>query len=252
MVLSQLIVSGLRCEYGGVAVVQDVSFECGGDITGLIGPNGAGKSTVLGAISGYLSPVAGRVVLDSKDVAGLAAHKIARMGIARTFQLPAIFARMSVLENLLIGAPEGWRRMSLKSAILGHRDWRNWEEENIARAHSLLADFTMEPMMGRFAGELSGGQRRLVEIMRSLMGRPKILLLDEPMAGVSPMLSDEIADHLMELARGGLGMLLIEHELRFVDRLCEHVIVLANGRVLMEGSMSDARLSKEVVEAYIG
>jgi branched-chain amino acid transport system ATP-binding protein len=249
--MSTLAVSGLRVEFDGVAAVQDVSFEAGAGILGLIGPNGAGKSTVLNAIAGQIKPTAGTVTLDGENLTGLSPYVLARKGITRTFQIPNVFARMSVVENLLVGGSEAWQWMSIRNAILGPRSWRRWQEEQLGRAYELMARFQMTHMAGSFAGELSGGQRRLVEIMRCLMRDPRFLLLDEPMAGVSPALSEEIAEYLRQLGDAGLGILLIEHELSFVESLCERVIVLANGRVLMEGSMEDARRNEQVIEAYI-
>jgi ABC-type branched-subunit amino acid transport system ATPase component len=249
--MSRLVVSGLRVAFGGVVAVQDVSLECDAGITGLIGPNGAGKSTVLNAIAGQINPTAGTVTLDGENITGLRPHLLARKGITRTFQIPNVFPRMSVVENLLVGGSEAWRWMSVRNAILGPRAWRKWQEEELGRAYELMARFQMSHMAGSFASELSGGQRRLVEIMRCLMRDPRFLLLDEPMAGVSPALSEEIAGYLRQLADDGLGILLIEHELAFVESLCERVIVLANGRVLTEGSMEDVRRNEEVIEAYI-
>jgi branched-chain amino acid transport system ATP-binding protein len=249
--MSTLAVSGLRVEFDGVAAVQDVSFECGSGITGLIGPNGAGKTTVLNAIAGQIRPTAGAVALDGEDISGLSPHILARRGITRTFQIPNVFQRMSVIENLLVGGSDAWRWMSLRNAVLGRKAWRRWQEAELGRAYELMASFQMSHMAGTFAGELSGGQRRLVEIMRCLMRDPRFMLLDEPMAGVSPALSEHIAESLRQLADGGLGILLVEHELAFVESLCERIVVLANGRLLMEGSMDEIRRNEQVVEAYI-
>jgi branched-chain amino acid transport system ATP-binding protein len=249
--MSRLAVSGLRCEFDGFAAVQGVSFECGTGITGLIGPNGAGKSTVLNAITGQVRPTAGTVALDDEDISRLRPHILARKGITRTFQIPNVFSRMSVVENLLVGGSQAWRWMSLRNAVLGRKAWRRWQEAELGRAYELMDRFRMSHMAGTFAGELSGGQRRLVEIMRCLMREPRFLLLDEPMAGVSPALSQDIAESLRHLADRGLGILLIEHELAFVESLCERVIVLANGQLLMEGSMAEIRRNEQVIEAYI-
>ncbi|MGI8557022.1 MAG: ABC transporter ATP-binding protein [Solirubrobacteraceae bacterium] len=249
--MSRLSLVGIRCEFDGVVAVEDVSFECGAGITGLIGPNGAGKSTLLNAISGHIRPVAGAVSLDGEDISRLSPHVLARKGIVRTFQISNVFQRMSVVENLLVGGSDAWQWMSLRKAVAGPRAWRSWQEAQLIRAYDLMARFRMSHMAGTFAGELSGGQRRLVEIMRCLMRKPRFLLLDEPMAGVSPALSVEIAESLRALADGGLGILLIEHELAFVESLCQRIVVLANGRLLMEGSMAEVRRNEQVIEAYI-
>lgn len=250
--MSSLTVSDIHCEFGGVVAVHDASFDCGDGITGLIGPNGAGKSTLLNAISGHVPTMTGSVTLDGEDISKLRPHGVARRGIARTFQIPQVFHRMSVVENLLVGSTEAWRWMSFSKACLGRRSWKPWQDAHLNQAYRLLGRFQMLHMADAFAGELSGGQRRLVEIMRCLMRSPRFLLLDEPMAGVSPALSVEIGEHLRELAHEGLGILLIEHELAFVESLCERVVVMADGRVLMEGSMAEIRSNEQVREAYTG
>jgi branched-chain amino acid transport system ATP-binding protein len=246
-----LSITGLQCEFDGFVAVRDVSFECGAGLTGLIGPNGAGKTTLLNAISGQLTPTAGSVVLDDEDISRLRPHVLARKGLTRTFQIPNVFHRMSVVENLLVGGSDAWQWMSLRKAVLGRRAWRRWQDGELDRARELMDRFRMSHMAGTFAGELSGGQRRLVEIMRCLMRRPRFLLLDEPMAGVSPALSEDIAESLRQLGDAGLGILLVEHELAFVESLCERVVVLANGQLLMEGSMADVRRHEQVIEAYL-
>jgi ABC-type branched-subunit amino acid transport system ATPase component len=244
-------VSELRVEFAGVHAVDGASFAVApGTITGLIGPNGAGKSTTLKAIAGAERPSAGQVRYDGREITGQATHRVARQGLIRTFQLSSEFAHLTVLENLLVAAP-GQRGASFLGALRGKRSWRAQQDTLADRAMQFLVEFQMTHTADQYAGELSGGQKRLVEIMRALMASPRVLLLDEPLAGVAPMLRDTITEHLMRLRGAGMTMLMVEHELGAVDRCCDSVIVMAQGRVLAEGSMRQIRANKEVVDAYL-
>ncbi|HVA91167.1 MAG TPA: ABC transporter ATP-binding protein [Chloroflexota bacterium] len=246
-----LRVSNLRRSYGGVHAVDGASFEVRpGTITGLIGPNGAGKSTAIGMIAGAIVPSDGIIEFAERQVTRDPAYQMARRGLTRTFQLSSEFAKLTVLENLLIGAP-GQRGESLWGALLGKRYWRRQERALVEQARDLLGRFAMTEKEEEYAGNLSGGQKRLVEIMRALMARPRLLLLDEPMAGVNPTLAGRIAGYLEELRDGGLTMLMVEHELAHVDRLCNPVIVMAQGKVLAEGTMAELRARRDVVDAYL-
>jgi branched-chain amino acid transport system ATP-binding protein len=247
-----LRVDDLAKSYGGVHAVAGVSFDVPrGRITGLIGPNGAGKSTALGMIAGAIRPSRGSVLLNGTDIAGWPSYKIARRGLGRTFQQSSDFAGMTVMENLLT-ARHGQRGDTLRGALLGKRYWRAQEDELTAQAADLVARFDMLRMANELAGSLSGGQRRLLEIMRALMTKPEILLLDEPMAGVNPALGERIGDYLLELQAEGLTMLMVEHELSVVERLCNPIIVMAQGEVLAEGTMDEIRSDQRVLDAYIG
>ncbi|HET9720214.1 MAG TPA: ABC transporter ATP-binding protein [Solirubrobacteraceae bacterium] len=246
-----LVIDDLAKSYGGVHAVQGVSLAIPrGSLTGLIGPNGAGKSTVLGMIAGYIKPDRGSIELDGRDIAGLPAHRVARRGVTRTFQAASVFNRMTVLENLLLGVPP-WRGESLLSALAGRRRWRREEREQLDQAESLLERLKLSALADTYAGELSGGQKRLVEIGRAMMSRPRLMLLDEPMAGVSRTLAPVIESLIAELREEGMTVVLIEHELGLVERLCSPVIVLAQGRVLMQGEMDEARADPEVRRAYL-
>ncbi|HLH81769.1 MAG TPA: ATP-binding cassette domain-containing protein [Trebonia sp.] len=248
---AQLSVRDLRREFGGVRAVDGLSFElAAGRATGLIGPNGAGKSTALKLISGAIAPGAGHVLVDGVDVAGWPAYKVARLGVIRTFQHTSEFGRLTVLENLLTAVP-GQPGDGVGGALLGRRHARRRQLELLERAWALLADFQLTAHADSYAGQLSGGQRRLVEIMRALMARPRILLLDEPMAGVSPALRLTIEEHLKRLRDGGLTMLMVEHELGSVERVCDSVIVMAQGKLLATGTMAELRRNEEVVSAYL-
>jgi len=246
-----LTVRDARRAFGGVRAVESVSFEVrAGTITGLIGPNGAGKSTMLGIVAGAIRPTAGAITFDGRDVTGLPTYRLARRGLVRTFQLSSEFARLTVLENLLVAAP-GQRGESLWGALRGRRYWRRQEAESVEQARALLDRFALSDKEDEYAGNLSGGQKRLVELMRGLMGRPRLLLLDEPMAGVNPTLARRIAGYLEELRDSGLTMLMVEHELALVERLCDPVVVMAQGRVLSQGTMGELRGRREVVDAYL-
>ncbi len=238
-------------EFGGVQAVDGVTFDVPrGQATGLIGPNGAGKSTALKLIAGALKPTRGQILVDGVDVAGWPASRIAQLGVIRTFQHTSEFAQLTVLENLVVAAP-GQPGDSLGGALLGRRHSRARQHELLAEAWELLEQFDLTKHADTYAGELSGGQRRLVEIMRALMAKPSILLLDEPMAGVNPTLRLTIEEHLQRLRDGGLTMLMVEHELGAIERVCDSVVVMAQGRLLATGSMEELRSNEEVVSAYL-
>jgi ABC-type branched-subunit amino acid transport system ATPase component len=246
-----LVVHDLRRQFGGVSAVDGASFTASaGRITGLIGPNGAGKSTVLNVVAGALKPTSGSVHYRGRRISGLPPYRIARLGVIRTFQLSAEFSQLTVMENLLVAAPSQVGE-SLSAAVLGKWRWRRQEQQHVEQAWHLLDRFNMADHADEYAGNLSGGQKRLLELMRALMTGPDLLLLDEPMAGVNPTLSRGIERHLLELRDEGLSMLLVEHELGVVDRLCDPVIVMARGRVIAQGTMKELRADQEVLDAYL-
>ncbi|HEX9041095.1 MAG TPA: branched-chain amino acid ABC transporter ATP-binding protein/permease [Trebonia sp.] len=246
-----LSVRDLRVGFGGVQAVDGLSFDLlPGQATGLIGPNGAGKSTALRLIAGAVRPQGGQVLVDGTDVAGWPAYKVAGLGVIRTFQHTSEFGKLTVLENLLAAAPRQ-KGDSAAGALLGPRHARRRQQELLAQAWALLVDFGLTAHADTYAGQLSGGQRRLVEIMRSLMAEPRLLLLDEPMAGVNPTLRLTIEEHLKRLRDSGLTMLMIEHELSSVERVCDSVIVMAQGKLLATGTMAELRANQEVVSAYL-
>jgi ABC-type branched-subunit amino acid transport system ATPase component len=246
-----LAVHELVKRYGGVTALAGVSFGVPeGSITGLIGPNGAGKSTVLGIVSGFVPPSAGRVELAGADVTGWDAHRLARRGVLRTFQVARVFGGLTAIENVLVGTPRH-RGESALGLLLGRPYWGRQERLAVERARALFAEFGLEGRENEYGRNLSGGQKRAVEIMRALMAAPRLLLLDEPMAGLSPRLSRQLEDHLLRLRDDGLTLLLVEHELGAVDRLCANVVVMAQGRVLAEGPMDELRARREVQDAYV-
>lgn len=248
---SLLTVRDLHRHFGGVQAVSGASFAVPpGRITGVIGPNGAGKSTVLNVIAGAIKPSSGEISYQGQDVTGLPSYKLARRGIIRTFQVSSEFAALTVLENLLVAVPDQ-RGETLWQAALGKRYWRPQERAMVERARELLARFDMSAKEEEYAGNLSGGQKRLLELMRALMASPALLLLDEPMAGVNQSLARRIEQHLLDLSGEGLTMLMVEHELGVVERLCDPVIVMAQGRVISQGTMADVRANQEVLDAYL-
>ena len=237
--------------FDGVRVVQGVSMAFQrGRVTGIIGPNGAGKSTVLAMLAGTLAPTSGQIFFRGQDISDLAAYRRARLGVVRTFQLASEFKRLTVLENLLAAIPDQ-RGDSFRGAVLGRRHWGAEERESIDRAQAMLERFGLLGLADRYAGDLSGGQRRLVEIMRALMAAPDVLLLDEPMAGVHPRLAHDLGMRLVGLSEEGTTIVMVEHELSIMDEFCDPVYVLADGQVLAEGTMAALRSREEVVEAYL-
>jgi branched-chain amino acid transport system ATP-binding protein len=238
--------------FGGHAAVQDVSFRvAAGSITGLIGPNGAGKSTVFNLVAGALAPTAGRILLDGRRLDGEPPHRVLARGVARTFQVPRPFPAMTVLENVMLA----------RARQRGERFWWNWlgpgavaaeERATRERARELLAFVGLERWAGEPARVLSGGQRKLLELARVLMAEPRLVLLDEPAAGVSPALVEAITSRIGELHRRGVTFLVIEHNLDVVMRLCRPVLVMASGALLLEGDPEAVRADPRVVEAYLG
>jgi len=237
--------------FHGVPAVAGVTFSLQrGRLTGLIGPNGAGKSTTLAMLAGTLPVTSGTIRYLGQDVTTMPAFRRARSGLVRTFQLASEFKRLTVLENMLSAVP-AQPGDTLRGALLGRRHWGQAEDRATALAAEMLERFGLTQYANSYAGDLSGGQRRLVEIMRALMAGPTVLLLDEPMAGVHPHLAREIGHQLVGLCQEGMTIMMVEHELSIMDEFCDPVIVMAEGAVLAEGTMTQLRARSEVVEAYL-
>jgi ABC-type branched-subunit amino acid transport system ATPase component len=246
-----LQVTDLVKQYGGVRAVDGVSFGVEPQtITGIIGPNGAGKSTVLSVISGFVPPTSGRTYYNGRDVTSEPMHRRAQQGLVRTFQIARVFDGLTALENLVVAAPQQ-RALTPLGLLAGRRYWGRQEDEIIDRAYTLMTTFGMADKANDRARNLSGGQRRAVEIMRALMMGPKILLLDEPMAGLNPRLARQLEEVFLELREQGLTLVLIEHELDTVERICSDVVVMAWGRILARGEMAELRTRREVQDAYV-
>jgi branched-chain amino acid transport system ATP-binding protein len=246
-----LVATDVHRHFEGMRAVDGVSIEVHpGQITGLIGPNGAGKSTLLAVLAGTLPATSGSIVFDGRDIARLPAYARARLGLVRTFQLPSEFAQLTVLENLLVAAPNN-RGDSLFGALMGKGYWGADETRIVEQGRALLKRFGMSSKESEYAGTMSGGQKRLIEIMRALMLGPRVLLLDEPMSGVHPKIVQEIQYYLQDLRQEGLTILMVEHELHMVERLCDSVVVMAQGKVIGSGTMASLRRQPEIVDAYL-
>jgi branched-chain amino acid transport system ATP-binding protein len=239
--------------FGGIRAVDECSLQVArGSITGLIGPNGAGKSTLFNIIAGLFPPSSGHVRLDGEDVTGWPAHRLFHRGLARTFQIAQEFSRMTVIENLLAVPPK-------QSGENLFRAWFAWakvvaEERDLRRrARAVLTQLRLAQLEREYAGNLSGGQKKLLELGRTMMTRPKVVLLDELGAGVNRTLLGELASEIERLNREhGYTFFVIEHDMDLIARLCDPVIVMAEGRVLAQGTMAEIRSNEAVIEAYLG
>ena len=249
---SVLETRGLSKRFGGLVATNDVSFTLDrGARHALIGPNGAGKTTLFNVVSGLVPPDAGSIRFDGRDIAGLAADAVSRAGLVRTFQVARGFARLSVFQHLMIYGREQPGE-SLWQAIVGTRAARDREAALAQRAWETARFLRLDHLIDNPATALSGGQKKLLEIGRALMAEPRLVLLDEPTAGVNPTLQNEIGERLLELPRRGVTVLLIEHDMGFIARLCDPVIVMAEGQVLTEGRFDEVRVDHRVREAYLG
>jgi ABC-type branched-subunit amino acid transport system ATPase component len=247
-----LLVSGLVKHFGGVRAVDGCDFRVSaGSLVGLIGPNGAGKSTVLELVAGGQKPDRGTIVFAGEEIQGLKPNEVFDRGIARCFQIAREWPRLTVLENLLIASRSGGPD-TISFAVWGRRRARALERGLRERALETLQKYRLYALRNDFAYTLSGGQKRLLEFARIAMAGPRLALLDEPMAGVNPVLQGEIERGIGELMDSGAAVLLIEHNLGFVERLCHEVIVMAQGKVLAGGLMKDLRDNELVQEAYLG
>jgi ABC-type branched-subunit amino acid transport system ATPase component len=240
-----LSIEDLKLDFYGVHVLRGVDLSVSDrSFTGLIGPNGAGKSTLFNAISGLYRPKGGKVRIGATEATGLAPEKLVAAGLVRSFQLARGFPKLSVYQHLMLyGAHQPGE--SLLPALFGSRAASH-------RAFGIARRLRLDHVLDNPVTALSGGQKKLVEIGRALMADPKILLLDEPMAGVNPTLADEIAGHLIALNRDGLTICLIEHDMALIKRLCDPVIVMAEGKVLTQGTFDEVASDSRVQEAYLG
>lgn len=249
---TMLEVSGLEHEFDGVAAVADISFSVRkGAIVALIGPNGAGKSTVVDVVSGTKKLQRGTIRFDGINISGWSPHRIANAGLVRTFQVSTGFARLTTLENMLVVA-SGDQLRGLPGWLFRPRAISGWERSAVAAAMKILDDFSLGDKGQTYAEELSGGQRRLLEIARLMAMHPECVLLDEPTAGVSPVLVDVLVDRIKALRDQGITVVVVEHNLDVVERLCDEVIVMAEGKLLSRGTLAEMRTVEEVVNAYLG
>jgi ABC-type branched-subunit amino acid transport system ATPase component len=243
-------VRGVSRSFGGVQAVRDCSLDVEeGQVTGLIGPNGAGKTTILEMVAGALPPDSGSIRFGGRDIAGAGRTKVARLGLVRTFQMARPLPTMPVLENVVIGHQQ---QAGESLARLFTRGWRAQEAELRARAEQCLAAVGLAAKRDHLGGELSGGQQKLLEMARLLMAQPRMVLLDEPIAGVNPLLAQDLARIIRDMRDRGITVLVVEHNLNFVDRTCDDVIVMAEGTVLMRGTLGEVRGDRRVIDAYLG
>jgi ABC-type branched-subunit amino acid transport system ATPase component len=247
-----LAVEDLRKSFGSLVAVDGATFEVeAGELVGMIGPNGAGKTTTFDCVSGVLPADAGTVSFEGADVTGAPPHGLARRGLVRTFQQTRELETLTVAENMLLPAPDhpgerAWHAVGRTAAS------EDREQAARERAMALLETFDLRGMVEEYAATLSGGQRKLLELARALMLDPSLLLLDEPFAGVNPTLTAEIVEHIESLNADGLTLLIIEHELETLTDLVDRLIVLANGRVLADGTPAEIMDNEEVIDAYLG
>ncbi len=242
----------MRKSFDGLVAVDGASLEIEpGKITALIGPNGAGKTTFFNVVTGFYRADAGSIVFDGSSIARKSPNAIAGRGLVRTFQLTKSLAKMTVLDNMMLAAPDQTGEKIFTAWVV---PWvvRRQEKENRRKALELLELFNLSDKKDHYAATLSGGQRKLLELARALMMEPRMILLDEPMAGINPSLGARLLEHVGELRDRGMTFVLVEHDMDVVMRVSEHVIVMANGQVITRGSAEEVRSNQQVIDAYLG
>lgn len=237
--------------FGGLTAVQVEHLEIPrGAITALIGPNGAGKTTLFNLLTGFDKPDTGEWTFDGQGISGIPAFRVARKGQVRTFQLTKALGLLTVLDNMKLGA-KGQSGESLARALFPWF-WRKQEREIEARAIELLTRFKLDAKKDDYAASLSGGQRKLLEMARALMSEPSLVMLDEPMAGVNPALTQSLLDHILDLKTQGMTVLFVEHDMHMVRHIADWVVVMAEGRVVAEGDPHEVMANPAVIDAYLG
>jgi neutral amino acid transport system ATP-binding protein len=246
-----LVADRVMRAFGGLTAVDVAHVEIQrGAITALIGPNGAGKTTFFNLLTGFDKPNSGTWTFNGRSLAGVPAHKVARGGMVRTFQLTKALSRLTVMENMRLGAT-GQKGESLLAAMFAPL-WRSQEADNTRRAREILGRFKLDVKSEDFAGSLSGGQRKLLEMARALMSDPEMVMLDEPMAGVNPALTQALLGHVKDLREQGMTVLFVEHDMDMVRDISDWVIVMAQGKVVAEGPPDAVMADQAVIDAYLG
>ena len=247
-----LKIEDLTHDFGSFRAIDRVSVQIEqGSITGLIGPNGAGKTTLFNVIAGGLRPKSGRVILNGNDVTGGVPESLFLKGLGRTFQIPRPFARMSVLENVML-APRGQRGEKLWGPFFSHGLVKQQESAIRRRAMEVIDFMTLGQLADHPAGKISGGQMKLLELARILMGDPQVILLDEPAAGVNPTLAGTLIEKIKELNHAGKTFLIIEHDMDFIMGHCNPIIALTQGQVAFQGTPAEAQSNQVLLDAYLG
>ncbi|MFB4349058.1 ABC transporter ATP-binding protein [Microbacterium sp. CR_7] len=246
-----LVADHVTRRFGGLTAVDVEHLEIPrGAITALIGPNGAGKTTLFNLLCGFDKPNDGSWAFDGRDLSGVPSFKVARMGQVRTFQLTKSLSLLTVLENMKLGAPRQ-RGERFWSSLIPPL-WRRQESEIEEKAKGLLARFKLDAKQEDYAASLSGGQRKLLEMARALMNDPTLVMLDEPMAGVNPALTQSLLDHILDLKDLGMTVLFVEHDMHMVRHIADWVVVMAEGRVVAEGPPDEVMQDQAVIDAYLG
>ncbi|MGJ8720996.1 MAG: ABC transporter ATP-binding protein [Salinibacterium amurskyense] len=246
-----IVADGIRRTFGGLTAVNVDHVEIPRNaITALIGPNGAGKTTLFNLLTGFDKPDEGKWTFDGHSLAGMGAHKVARLGQVRTFQLTKALGLLTVLENMKLGAKDQIGENIFRGMIPSL--WRKQEAEIEERAIVLLKKFKLDAKSSDFAASLSGGQRKLLEMARALMSQPTLVMLDEPMAGVNPALTQSLLDHILDLKDEGMTVLFVEHDMHMVRHIADWVIVMAEGQVVAEGPPDQVMKNQAVIDAYLG
>ncbi|QAY73205.1 ABC transporter ATP-binding protein [Agromyces protaetiae] len=246
-----IVVDGVRRTFGGLTAVDVDHLEIPRNaITALIGPNGAGKTTLFNLLTGFDKPNEGTWTFDGKSLSGVPAYQVARMGQVRTFQLTKALGLLTVLDNMKLGA-KGQRGERFWSSLIPAA-WRGQDAAIETRARDLLTKFKLDAKANDFAASLSGGQRKLLEMARALMSEPKLVMLDEPMAGVNPALTESLLDHILDLKDQGMTVLFVEHDMHMVRHIADWVVVMAEGRVVAEGDPHSVMQDPAVIDAYLG
>ena len=246
-----LVADGVVRRFGGLVAVDVDHVEIQrGAITALVGPNGAGKTTFFNLLTGFDQPQEGKWRFNNVELAGKPAYKVARLGMVRTFQLTKALSRLKVIDNMCLGATGQTGERFLAALIPAF--WRSQESSIEAKADGLLARFKLDTKRGDFAGSLSGGQRKLLEMARALMSDPDLVMLDEPMAGVNPALTQSLLGHIKDLREQGMSVVFVEHDMDVVRDISDWVIVMGQGRVIAEGPPEAVMANPAVIEAYLG